>query len=81
MEIFDSILGNAADAEWKARLEGAQVDWLELSQWDAQKNRFRRKTAGGRSMAVALGLGCSAAHGIFPVQGSNWRPLHRWADS
>ena len=57
MEIFDSILGNASDSEWKRRLEGAQVDWLELSQWDAQKNRFRKKTAGGRSMAVALERG------------------------
>jgi len=63
MEIFDSILGNAADAEWKARLEGAQVDWLELSQWDAQKNRFRKKTAGGRSMAVALERGHSLHDG------------------
>ena len=63
MEIFDSILGNAADAEWKARLEGAQVDWLELSQWDAQKNRFRRKTAGGRTMAVALERGHSLHDG------------------
>ena len=57
MEIFDSILGNASDSEWKRRLEGAQVDWLELSQWDAQKNRFRKKTAGGRIMAVALERG------------------------
>ena len=57
MEIFDSILGNIADSDWKERLAGAQVDWLELSQWDAQKNRFRKKTAGGRIMAVALERG------------------------
>ena len=63
MEIFDSILGNAADADWKSRLEGAQVDWLELSQWDAQKNRFRKKTEGGRSMAVALERGHSLRDG------------------
>ena len=57
MEIFDSILGNASEADWKVRLEDAQVDWLELSQWDAQKNRFRKKTAGGRAMAVSLERG------------------------
>ena len=63
MEIFDSILGNASDADWKVRLEDAQVDWLELSQWDAQKNRFRKKTAGGRAMAVALERGHSLRDG------------------
>ena len=57
MEIIDSVLGNAADALWKGRLEGAHIDWLELSQWDAQKNRFRKNTAGGRPMAVALERG------------------------
>ena len=57
MDIKDSILGNAFDAEWKERLKGAQVDWLELSQWDAQKNRFRRDTQKGRPLAVALERG------------------------
>lgn len=63
MEIFDSVLGNAADADWKRRLEGARIDWLELSQWDAQKNRFRKSTAGGRPMAVALERGHSLRNG------------------
>lgn len=63
MEIFDSILGNAADGAWKERLAGAQVDWLELSQWDSQKNRFRKKTEGGRSMAVALERGLALRDG------------------
>ena len=58
MDIKDSILGNASDAEWKERLEGAQIDWLELDQWDAQKNRFRRETQGGRTLAVALERVC-----------------------
>lgn len=57
MDIKDSILGNASDAGWKERLEGAQIDWLELNQWDAQKNRFRRDTQGGRTLAVALERG------------------------
>jgi urease accessory protein len=63
MEIFDSILGNASEAAWESRLEGAHIDWLELSQWDAQKSRFRKKTAGGRTMAVALERGHSLRDG------------------
>ena len=45
MEIFDSVLGKTADADWKGRLKGARIDWLELSQWDAQKNRFRKASS------------------------------------
>ena len=39
------------------------MDWLELSQWDAQKNRLRKETEGGRSMAVALERGESLRDG------------------
>ena len=63
MEIFDSVLGNAFEVAWAGRLEGAHIDWLELSQWDAQKSRFRKKTAGGRTMAVALERGHSLRDG------------------
>lgn len=57
MDIKETVLGNAFEPAWKSRLDGAQTDWLELSQWDAQKNRFRRKTQGGRVVAVALERG------------------------
>ena len=63
MEIIEKVLGNRADAAWAARLSGASVDWLELSQWDAQKNRLRKETEGGRSMAVALERGESLRDG------------------
>ena len=33
------------------------------------------------SKAVVRGLSCSKAHGIFPNQGSNPRPLHWQVDS
>ena len=33
------------------------VDSLELDQWEAQKNRFRKKTAGGTEVAVSLDRG------------------------
>lgn len=63
MEIVEKVLGNRADAAWAARLNGTFVDWLELSQWDAQKNRLRKETEGGRSMAVALERGESLRDG------------------
>lgn len=53
----ERVLGNAADASWAARLAGADVDVLELSQWDAQKNRLRRKTVSGRTVGISLERG------------------------
>jgi urease accessory protein len=52
--LIESIIGNANEAQWKARLEGAGIDWLHLDQWDAQKNRFRRRTREGLELAVSL---------------------------
>ena len=63
VEIIEKVLGNRTDAVWVARLRDAAVDWLELSQWDAQKNRLRKDTAGGRTVAVALERGESLRDG------------------
>lgn len=63
LEIIEKVLGNRSDAVWAARLHGAAIDYLELSQWDAQKNRLRKETGGGRSMAVALERGESLRDG------------------
>lgn len=59
MELIESVLGNMSDEAWRARLAGpeADVDWLELGQWDAQKNRLRKRTNGGREIAVSLERG------------------------
>ena len=57
MILVESVLGNAADPEWKARLAAATVDPLELDHWEAQKNRFRKRTAGGAELAVSLDRG------------------------
>lgn len=54
MNIIGSIVGNIHDAGWGAKLEGARIDELRLDQWQAQKNRFRRKTDAGVELAVAL---------------------------
>lgn len=63
MDIVERILGNRADAAWKKRLEGAAVDTLELTQWDAQKNRLRKETEGGRTVAVSLERGAYLSDG------------------
>ena len=57
MEIVEKVLGNSAEPVWAERLKDAVTDELELSQWDAQKNRLRKETTGGRSVAVALERG------------------------
>jgi urease accessory protein len=54
MVIIETVLGNIHDANWAFRVGRAQIDWLSLNQWDAQKNRFRRKTGNGVEIAVSL---------------------------
>jgi urease accessory protein len=54
MMMIESVLGNVEDPAWKIRLEGTRVDVVRLDQWQAQKNRFRRKTEGGVDLAVSL---------------------------
>jgi urease accessory protein len=55
--LVEGVLGNAGEPEWAARLAAASVDALELDHWEAQKNRFRKKTAGGVEIAVSLDRG------------------------
>jgi len=55
--LVEAVLGNIADPQWAARLANATVDPIELDHWEAQKNRFRKKTAGGVELAVSLDRG------------------------
>ena len=57
MTLVEAILGNAADPDWAARLATVAVDPLPLDHWEAQKNRFRKKTASGQEVAVSLDRG------------------------
>lgn len=57
MIIVEAVLGNAAEPEWKSRLAQASVDPLDLDHWEAQKNRFRKKTRSGTEIAVSLDRG------------------------
>jgi len=63
MILVEAVLGNAAEPEWAARLAAATVDTLELDHWEAQKNRLRKKTAGGLEIAVSLDRGTSMRDG------------------
>jgi urease accessory protein len=57
MILVEAVLGNAAEPQWAARLAAATVDALELDHWEAQKNRFRKKTTSGAEIAVSLDRG------------------------
>lgn len=57
MILVEAVLGNIADPQWAARLANATVDPLELDHWEAQKNRFRKRTVGGAELAVSLDRG------------------------
>jgi len=57
MMLIETVLGNAADGEWSERLAAGGVDVLALDNWEAQKNRFRKKTASGVEVAVSLDRG------------------------
>ncbi len=57
MILVEAVLGNAGDPEWTERLATATVDAFELDHWEAQKNRLRKKTRGGRELAVSLDRG------------------------
>ncbi|WP_326557369.1 urease accessory protein UreE [Micromonospora sp. NBC_01796] len=55
--LVESVLGNASDPGWKIRLDAARVDDLLLDQWEAQKNRLRKRTVDGDEVALSLGRG------------------------
>jgi urease accessory protein len=52
--LVEEILGNAEDPQWAARLAAGSVDPLVLDHWEGQKNRLRKKTAGGVEIAISL---------------------------
>jgi len=54
MIIVQGIVGNAYEPTWQKRLEGVDIDWLELDQWEAQKSRLRKATEHDVELALAL---------------------------
>jgi urease accessory protein len=67
MILVETVVGNANEAHWKKQLEGATLDYLSLDQWQAQKNRLRKNTAGGIELAVSLERNCHLHHGDILV--------------
>ena len=57
MLLIEKVLGNVSDPAWGARVAGGTVETLALDHWEAQKNRFRKKTASGVEVAVSLDRG------------------------
>ncbi|MDE7413719.1 MAG: urease accessory protein UreE [Muribaculaceae bacterium] len=55
MKVYSEILGNMnRDAEWKEKLADADIDYIFLDQWTAQKSRFLTKGTSGEEYPVAL---------------------------
>lgn len=55
MKIYTEVIGNAnTSPEWKERLEDAEVDYIFLDQWTAQKSRFLGKGTSGEEYPIAL---------------------------
>ncbi len=57
MKIYDCVVGNADRKEWRDLLDGAEVDYIELDQWDAQKSRLTAVSDGGEIYAISLARG------------------------
>lgn len=54
MIIVESIVGNVDDDKWAGQLKEASLDYLDLDQWQAQKNRYRTTTEKGVELALSL---------------------------
>ncbi len=54
MILVETILGNLDEERWRTQLDGVALDYLDLDQWQAQKNRFRQPTAQGVELALSL---------------------------
>jgi urease accessory protein len=55
--LIEAVLGNIGDPEWSGRLSTADIDLMEIDQWEAQKSRFRKTTAKGAEVAVSIDRG------------------------
>jgi urease accessory protein len=54
MIIIQGVLGNSSEQHWIDQLRGAEIDWLVLDQWEAQKSRLRKATELDVEVALAL---------------------------
>lgn len=55
MKVYNEIIGNLTTSpEWKEKLENADIDYIFLDQWTAQKSRFLGKGVSGAEYPIAL---------------------------
>ena len=54
MKIYTEIIGNLDDPAWRGRAEGAEIEYIDLDQWTAQKSRFVVRSDRDNEYAVAL---------------------------
>ena len=57
MEIVEKVIGNIHDDDWRIQFQDANIEYLDLDQWEAQKNRFRKKTRHGEDVGISLKRG------------------------
>ncbi len=61
--IYTEVIGNLRSPEWAERLKEAEVEFLDLDQWVAQKSRFVATSRRGHAIAVALHQRCGLKEG------------------
>lgn len=54
MKIYTEIIGNLYDPEWVKKSQDAEVEYIDLDQWTAQKSRFVVSSDRANEYAVAL---------------------------
>ena len=55
MKVYSEVLGNMnLSADWKEKLANADIDFVFLDQWTAQKSRFLGKGVSGKEYPIAL---------------------------
>ena len=55
MKVYSEVIGNInLSDEWKKKLEDADIDYVFLDQWTAQKSRFLGKGVSGEEYPIAL---------------------------
>ena len=63
MEVYTKILGNSHSPEWAPLLAKANIDYIELDQWNAQKSRLLAVGGSGKTYAMAFARGVRLSDG------------------
>lgn len=64
MKVYSEVLGNMnLSKEWSDKLADAEIDYIFLDQWTAQKSRFLGKGTSGKEYPIALARHSQVADG------------------